>query len=134
LTFDDLVLRTQALAGRPGAGKLVRHIRVARPGTRSEAERTMARLLKRGGLTGWRANYPLAGVGVLDFAFFAQRVAIEIDGRAWHTASDRFQNDRNRQNRLVLRGWTVLRFTWEDLVERPVEVIRQVRIALGAAA
>jgi very-short-patch-repair endonuclease len=134
LTFDDLVMRTQRLVGRPGAARLVRHIRVARPGTRSEAERTMASLLREAGMTGWRANVALDGVGVLDFAFVAQRVAIEIDGRAWHSAGDRFQADRSRQNRLVLLGWTVLRFTWEDLVERPDEVIRQVRIALGAAA
>ncbi len=134
LSFDDLVRRTQMLVGRPGAAKLVRHIRVARPGTRSDAERTMARLLRKAGLTGWQPNLPLDGVGVLDFAFIAHRVAIEIDGRAWHSAGDRFQSDRSRQNRLVLRGWTVLRFTWQDLVERPVEVIRQVRIALGVAA
>lgn len=134
LTFDDLVMRTQLLVGRAGVGKLVRHIRVARPGTRSEAERTMAGLLRGAGMTGWEANLALEGVGILDFAFVTQRVAIEIDGRAWHSAADRFQSDRSRQNRLVLLGWTVLRFTWEDLVERPDEVIRQVRIALGAAA
>ena len=134
LSFDDLVLRTQRLIGRPGGRTLVRHVLVARPGTRSEAERTMAGLLKRGGLTGWRANYPLEGVGVLDFAFVAQRVAVEIDGRAWHTANDRFQNDRSRQNRLVLLGWTILRFTWADLIERPDEVIRQVCLAVQAAS
>lgn len=134
LTFEDLVQRTQQLVGRPGATKLVRHIRVAQSGNRSEAERTMSRLLRKARLTGWQANVALAGVGVLDFAFFAQRVAIEIDGRAWHSAGERFQSDRSRQNRLVLQGWTVLRFTWEDLVKRPDEVIRQVRIALRAAA
>jgi very-short-patch-repair endonuclease len=134
LTFDDLVDRTQGLIGQPGVKTLVRHIRVARPGTRSEAERTMARLLRRAGLTGWKANFSLDGVGVLDFAFIRQRVAIEIDGRAWHSAGDRFQSDRNRQNRLILRGWTVLRFTWEDLVHRPHEVIREVQLALHAAS
>lgn len=132
LTFDDLIRRTQQLVSRPGVATLVRHIRVARPGTRSEAERTMARLLGKAGLTGWQANLPLDGIGVLDFAFVAQRVAIEIGGRAWHSAGDRFQSDRSRQNRLILLGWTVLRFTWEDLVERPDEVIREVRLALGA--
>jgi very-short-patch-repair endonuclease len=134
LSFDDLVVRTQRLIGRPGGLTLVRHIRIARPGTRSEAERTMARLLKGAGLTGWQANYRLEEVGVLDFAFVAQRIAIEIDGRAWHTASDRFQNDRSRQNRLVLLGWTVLRFTWADLIGRPDEVIRQVCLTVQAAS
>ena len=94
----------------------------------------MARLLRTAGLTGWQANLPLDGVGVLDFAFVGQRVAIEIDGRAWHSAGDRFQSDRSRQNRLVLLGWTVLRFTWDDLVHRPDDVIREVRLALRAAS
>lgn len=132
LTFDDLVLRTQQLVGQRGATTLARHIRVARPGTRSEAERAMAGLLRKARLTGWAANWCLEGVGVLDFAFVQQRIAIEIDGRAWHSAGDRFQSDRRRQNRLILLGWIVLRFTWEDLVQRPEAVIREVRQALRA--
>jgi very-short-patch-repair endonuclease len=72
-------------------------------------------------------------VGVLDFAFVAQRIAIEIDGRAWHSTGERFQSDRSRQNRLVLMGWTVLRFTWDDLVRRPDAVIEQVPSALRKA-
>jgi very-short-patch-repair endonuclease len=134
LTFDDLVWRTQRLVGRPGVAKLVRHIRVARPETRSEAERALARLLRAAGLTGWVANFALEGVGILDFAFVAQRLAIEVDGRAWHSAGERFQSDRSRQNRLVLLGWTVLRFTWDDLVRRPDAVIEQVRTALRRAS
>ncbi|MDQ1665917.1 MAG: hypothetical protein QOH75_1948 [Actinomycetota bacterium] len=131
ITFEDLVFRTHELTGRRGVPKLVGQIRTARPGTRSEAERLMVRLLRRAGITGWRANFPLDGVGVLDLAFLTRRVAIEIDGRAWHSAGDRFQADRRRQNRLVLQGWTVLRFTWEDLTCRPHQVIAQVRAALA---
>jgi very-short-patch-repair endonuclease len=39
--------------------------------------------------------------------------------------------DAERDNYLNLRGWTVLRFTWHDLVERPQYVLGQVRQALG---
>jgi very-short-patch-repair endonuclease len=52
-------------------------------------------------------------------AFPEARVAVEVDGRAWHSAGDRFQHDRSRQNALVAAGWTVLRFTWADLTQRP---------------
>ncbi|MGV8967955.1 MAG: DUF559 domain-containing protein, partial [Cellulomonas sp.] len=41
-----------------------------------------------------------------------------------------FQSDRTRQNRLVNAGFTVLRFTWQDLTDRPAEVLRQIRAAL----
>ena len=47
------------------------------------------------------------------------RFDFEIDGRAFHSDADRFQRDRTRQNRLVGAGWTVLRFTWNDLRDRP---------------
>jgi very-short-patch-repair endonuclease len=38
-------------------------------------------------------------------------LVIEVDGWAYHRTPDRFQRDRERQNRLVAAGWTVLRFT-----------------------
>ena len=62
-----------------------------------------------------------------------ERLAIEIDGWAWHHSPDRFQRDRAKQNQLVGAGWTVLRFTWFDLTNRPDDVIRQVRAALDNA-
>ena len=83
------------------------------------------------GITGWRANAVItdaAGViGVGDFVLDQARLVIELDGWAFHTSPDRFQRDRRRQNRLVAAGWTVLRFTWRDLTERPGYVIATIR-------
>ncbi len=70
-------------------------------------------------------------IGVGDVVFEAHRVVIEIDGRAYHVTADRFERDRERQNRLVAAGWTVLRFTWRDLTERPRYVIDTVRAILA---
>ncbi len=61
-----------------------------------------------------------------------QRVAVEVDGWAWHVTADRFVDDRRRQNALVNLGWTVLRFTWHDLVSRPDGVVDEIRSALEA--
>jgi hypothetical protein len=54
-------------------------------------------------------------------------LAIEVDGWAWHHDVERFRRDRQRQNALVLAGWTVLRFTWHDLTQRPGEVVAEIR-------
>ncbi len=70
-------------------------------------------------------------VAVLDLAFPDRRLAIEIDGWAWHHNPERFQEDPRRQNALVAAGWTVLRFTWADLVERPEHVLATVVRILG---
>ena len=56
----------------------------------------------------------------------AARVAVEVDGWAWHSDVERFREDRRRQNALVLAGWTVLRFTWDDLMRRPETVVGQI--------
>ena len=69
----------------------------------------------------------------VDIAFVRERLAIEIDGWAWHSAPDRFARDRRKQNEMTQAGWTVLRFTWLDLTTRQAEVIRDVRRALQRA-
>jgi very-short-patch-repair endonuclease len=86
-------------------------------------------LLGDAGLAGWRCGYRVDRYE-LDFAFPAERIAIEVDGWAWHSDVERFRHDRRRQNVLVLAGWTVLRFTWHDLTVRPDTVTAQIRAAL----
>jgi very-short-patch-repair endonuclease len=121
-------LRNKGRYGSPRARML---LQAADEGTRSQAERLFARLLNSAGITGWQANYPVGGY-VVDFAFPGSKVAIEIDGFAFHSDPEAFRNDRERQNYLILRGWTVLRFTWQDLIENPERVVVEVRRAISA--
>jgi len=71
-------------------------------------------------------------VGRIDFAYPADRVAIEVDGYESHASLDAFRHDRARQNELVALGWTVLRFTWDDVGHHPGRVSRAVRRVLCA--
>ncbi|WP_445168486.1 DUF559 domain-containing protein [Mycolicibacterium sp. Dal123E01] len=117
--------------GRRGAAASRRLLNAAAGGARSEAERLMLRLLEGAGVTGWQANFAIGGY-IVDIAFPAQRVAIEIDGWAFHSDQAAFQNDRVRQNRLALQGWQVLRFTWLDLTQHPERVLAHIRSAVSA--
>ena len=64
--------------------------------------------------------------------FPGAKLVVEVDGLAHHVTPDRFQADRQRQNRLVAAGWTVLRFTWRDLTERPGYVVATIgRLVTG---
>lgn len=70
-------------------------------------------------------------VARLDAAIPALMLAIEVDGYEHHASPDAFQRDRTRQNHLVALGWTVLRFTWADVVQRPVDVASTIRVAVN---
>lgn len=70
-------------------------------------------------------------VARIDAAYPERKLAIEVDGYSAHSSPDAFQRDRTRQNRLVALGWTVLRFTWADVVQRPTMVAQTVREAIN---
>ena len=120
-------LRNKGRYGSPAARVLLRG---AEDGARSVAERLLVNLLKGAGLTGWRTNFRVGGYQV-DVAFTGAKVAIEVDGWAFHVGQEDFQNDRVRQNDIALRGWQVLRFTWLDLTEYPERVIATIRSAVS---
>ena len=74
-----------------------------------------------------------SGTWRLDFVYPQHKVIIEVDGRRWHAGRRRAKNDMRRDNVMNVRGWIVLRFTWEDVMNDPEYVIDQVRRALGIA-
>lgn len=121
-------LRNKGRHGSPAARRL---LQAAEDGARSAAERLLIQLLKTAGITGWKANYPVAGYEV-DVGFPGCKIALEADGLAFHSDSDAFHNDRVRQNAITLAGWQVLRFTWIDLTEYPDRVIATIRSAISA--
>ena len=121
-------LRNKGRYGSPAARRL---LRAAADGARSEAERLFLRLLRQAGITGWRTNCPVGGYRV-DVGFPAAKVAVEIDGLAFHSDAEDFQIDRERQNAIALCGWQVLRFTWLDLTEYPDRTMAVLRHAISA--
>jgi very-short-patch-repair endonuclease len=99
----------------------------------SEAERKLHRLLRKAGITGWKANQPVVlddSTCYVDVLFRELKLAIEIDGRLFHTGAEVFETDRWRQNTLVLDGWCVLRFTWTMIEEQPEMVLAMIREAI----
>lgn len=138
ITGGDLHDRLRRYPGRTGNGALRRISTTLGDGAAAESERLLHRILRSRRIEGWQPNYGLwAGgelVAVLDVAFPDRRVAVEVDGYAFHSDVDDFRRDRRRQNRLVELGWTVLRFTWADLTERPGYVAATIRSVLRSGA
>jgi very-short-patch-repair endonuclease len=69
---------------------------------------------------------------VVDFLWPEAGLVVEVDGRATHGTRRAFQGDRDRDSRLVVAGYRVLRFTWWDVTRRPAVVADRVRRLLLA--
>lgn len=92
-------------------------------GAHSELERLAVSLLRGAGITGFEPNFTTRlrdGAPVeIDIAFVDRRIAIELDGYAFHSGAGAFRYDLRRGNRLMADGWTVRRFSWDDLLGDP---------------
>jgi very-short-patch-repair endonuclease len=96
-------------------------------------EPRMARLLRSHGLPEAVFQHPVPEARArLDFAYPEQRLAIEVDGYEVHGTRRAMDADHERHNRLVGAGWTVLRYTWHQVVREPAKVADSVRSALGS--
>ena len=132
--FGHMSAWVEDFAGKPGVAQLRQIALEVQRNIGSVAEKLAAELLTAAGITGWRANFRVRVKGhtfYLDIAFVSARLAIEIDGRRYHSGA-RWQSDLARQNLLQNAGWLVLRFTWEDLTARPQLFVAQVTEALAA--
>jgi very-short-patch-repair endonuclease len=133
--FEDVRDAHYRYLGCHGSARAGELLRAAADHAAAESERLLIRLLRSAGVGGFAVNQPQAlpdgGVCIPDFTFTAHRVIVEVDGWAWHHDPQRFARDRRNQNALQLLGWTVLRFTWFDLVDRPQKVLADIRSALA---
>ena len=133
-TPDDL---DRALAARPtgrGSARAREVLAVADVRAGSPLESVLRWLLHAAGLprpTVQHRAVDAAGrlIGFGDLAWPERRVLVEFDGDV-HRERRVFVDDLRRQNRLVLAGWTVLRFTSADVLGRPQDVVSTVARAL----
>ena len=119
--------------GRSGSSAAGRLLVAAADRADSAAERMLVRLLREAQIAGWVLGHPL-GPYRIDLAFPAQRVAIEVDGWAYHVDPDRFRNDRRKGNYITRNGWDLLRFTWHGVGEQPAKSVDEIRQTLALAA
>ena len=100
----------------------------------SEAERLCQRILRRAGLEWFVANHVVFAAGSahkVDLAFVREKVAIEVQGWAYHRTPERRRADDVKAIDLQLAGWIVIPVTWQDLNQRPEYVVARIRTALN---
>jgi very-short-patch-repair endonuclease len=131
--FDEVYRAYCRNMGARGFARVATLLTAAADRADSVAERILVELLRDAGITGWQLGLPFQQWKI-DIAFPDARLAIEIDGWAWHADVQRFRADRHKRNALVGAGWTLLRLTWHDLTNRPDYVLTQIQANLVAAA
>jgi very-short-patch-repair endonuclease len=65
----------------------------------------------------------------IDFAIIKKniKIAIELDGFAYHDKTKKqFISDRERQNHLVKKGFTVLRYTWDEVTNNCIGIYNDI--------
>jgi very-short-patch-repair endonuclease len=90
--------------------------------TRNDFERDMLDLVTRHNLPRPEVNALVEAGGCrfeVDFAWRAQRLAVEVDGFATHGTRQAFEEDRIRDRVLQAAGWRVVRITWRQLYQAP---------------
>jgi DNA mismatch endonuclease (patch repair protein) len=114
-----------------------------------ETELALAKLLRAGGIIGWRRNQFIFGKP--DFVFRKARLAVFVDGCFWHGCPKhanmpvnnrefwrrKFSTNKARDelvNRTLRKnGWRVLRIWEHDLTKRPAVCIRRIQACVPAA-
>lgn len=107
-----------------------------RPLGDSWLEQEALRIITRAELPTPRCQVRLRKVGGriarVDLFWQPERLVVELDGHATHATRRQRQADAERAARLSLAGWRMVRFTYEDVVERPDHVVEMIRISLLA--
>lgn len=117
---------------RPGCARVRRLLAESKDEPWSPAERRAHVLLRRAGLSGWRANHPIrertgAIIGYGDVAVTECHLIIEVDGDTWHLSPEAVLHDRARDQRLAELGWTVVRYRAHQVFHEPEAFVTSVR-------
>jgi very-short-patch-repair endonuclease len=131
------VLARLRASGRHGVRRLAQVVGGTEAEIRTDSwlERRVLQVIRDAGLPipctqRWMAT--AAGRARVDLLYEAERLVIEIDGHATHSTRRQRQADAEREAALVACGWRVIRFTYEDITERPHYVVATIRQHLGS--
>ena len=134
---DDLYVELPRFRGARGVVQLRRLVPLADAGAESPAESRLRLQLHDAGLPPPAVQYEVrtaygALVARLDLAYPDLLLAVEYDGRDFHTTPQAQAHDRARRARLCRLGWTVVVLTSEDVYGPNPAAVAKVAAARAA--
>ncbi len=133
MTLDEFEELTDRLARRGKGGSRYAHIfleiRAGHERSATVLERKGRAILREAGLPAPIPQYPIpwSPDRRFDDAYPDVTVSIEWDSRTWHQQRAAMQSDRQRDREAATHNWLLVRFTWEDIAERPHEIVETIR-------
>lgn len=136
MVFSGAVARQwlyrRAVALQNGRTGVLDIVRATGPGAEAEfrswLERQASLAFRRFAVPQPNWNVPLddakGRIGIVD-CLWPCGLVVEIEGLRFHTTPDQRRRDAARFNRLARRG-PVLRYTWQDVVERPEQMCAEI--------
>ena len=97
--------------------------------TRSELERLFIAFVGANGLPPPLVNAAHMGIEP-DIRWPHAKLMVELDGFETHGTRQAFEDDRERDRRLIAAGWRVVRVTWRQLDEQPRALAADLRACL----
>lgn len=135
VSAEELDAALRRCRGVPGIARARHRIAVARPLSGSPLETAGRLALVDDGLAEPEVQLPITRAdgreAFVDLAYREKRVGLEFDGRSEHGMETAVFEDRDRQNQIVLRDLTIIRFSWFDVFSRGRAYVRTVRAAIG---
>ncbi len=131
------MLRPLPSQGHRGISNLTRLLAERTPAVDSALEVRLRRLLRSAGLPAPQAGVDVVESGVhvakLDFAWPRNRprVALMAHGARWHGNTKRWKRDLSQASQLTGLGWRVVQCSFDDVEQRPEELLRNLRRALA---
>lgn len=69
-------------------------------------------------------------IGRVDCLFRSEHLVVELDGATFHSSLSDRRDDAARDAALARAGFAVLRFTWNEVVGHPIDVVARLATAL----
>jgi len=130
VTADELRTELLLRPALPGRGALTRLMALVEQGCESELEIWGVRHVLNGpGMPRFVQQHAVAlsrGTVRLDAAVPELKVAVELDGAAFHGSPAARERDTRRDAALAARGWVVLRFSYRRLTRDPEGCRREI--------
>jgi hypothetical protein len=130
-SLEDVLTRGNGRRGTPLLRAVLSEHTAGSTLTRSDLEEAFLAIARAAGHPPDATNvwiaFPEGSGAEADFVYRERSLIVEVDGRDPHTTRKAFKRDRYRDQRLMLLGWRVVRFTWQQVMYEPAYVAHTLR-------